>query len=107
MQLANAAARDFMLKVYAPKRSVVEVMRYHQLVDFWATVQEGEPGLMTLEMGADHKFLQVIGIPLGEQLPGRTMLLFQDLTQLHRLEVVRKDFISNISRTNCARPRQA
>jgi len=25
------------------------------------------------------------------------MLLFQDLTQLHRLEVVRKDFISNIS----------
>lgn len=99
VQLLNAAAeRLFDVESSdAPKRSVVEVMRYHQLVDFWATVQEGEPKLMTLEMGADHKFLQVIGIPLGEQLPGRTMLLFQDLTQLHRLEVVRKDFISNIS----------
>ncbi|HOG78007.1 MAG TPA: PAS domain-containing protein, partial [Anaerolineaceae bacterium] len=86
VQLLNAAAeRLFDVESSdAPKRSVVEVMRYHQLVDFWATVQEGEPKLMTLEMGADHKFLQVIGIPLGEQLPGRTMLLFQDLTQLHR-----------------------
>jgi len=99
VQLLNAAAeRLFDVESSdAPKRSVVEVMRYHQLVDFWATVQEGEPKLMTLEMGAEHKFLQVIGIPLGEQLPGRTMLLFQDLTQLHRLEIVRKDFISNIS----------
>ncbi|RXM21729.1 PAS domain-containing sensor histidine kinase, partial [Citrobacter sp. AAK_AS5] len=52
---------------------------------------------ITIEIGADHKFLQVICIPLGEQLPGRSMLLFQDLTQLHRLEIVRKDFISNIS----------
>lgn len=52
---------------------------------------------MTLDMWAGHKFLQVIGIPLGNQLPGRSMLLFQDLTQLHRLEIVRKDFMSNIS----------
>ncbi len=44
-----------------------------------------------------HKYLQVVGIPLGEDLPGRSMLLFQDLTQTHRLETVRRDFVSNIS----------
>jgi two-component system phosphate regulon sensor histidine kinase PhoR len=99
VQLLNAAAERLFNfdSADALGRSVVEVMRYHQLVDFWTTVQEGEPKLMTLEMGAEHKFLQVIGIPLGEQQPGRTKPLFQDLTQLHRLEVVRKDFISNIS----------
>jgi len=47
--------------------------------------------------GQRHKFLQVVGIPLGEELPGRSMLLFQDQTQTHRLETIRRDFISNIS----------
>jgi len=67
VQLLNAAAERLFNfdSADALGRSVVEVMRYHQLVDFWTTVQEGEPKLMTLEMGAEHKFLQVIGIPLG------------------------------------------
>jgi two-component system phosphate regulon sensor histidine kinase PhoR len=48
-------------------------------------------------MGVEHKYLQVVGIPLGDRLPGRSMLLFQDLTKTHQLERVRRDFISNIS----------
>ena len=99
VQLLNAAAeRLFKIKQQkALGRSVVEVMRHHALIDLWSKTRDGEPVTITLEMGAEHKFLQVVGIPLKKELPGRSMLLFQDLTQVHHLETVRKDFISNIS----------
>ncbi len=99
VQLLNRTAEKLfhMTNNAALGRSVVEVMRHHALVELWEGSQEGEPKAITIEMGVEHKFLQVVGIPLGEALPGRTMLLFQDLTQTHRLETVRRDFISNIS----------
>ncbi|MFZ3070269.1 MAG: ATP-binding protein [Anaerolineaceae bacterium] len=99
VQLLNAAAERLfrITQQKALDRSVVEVMRHHALVDLWSKTREGEPQTITLEMGAEHKFLQVIGIPLGMDLPGRSMLLFQDLTQIHRLEIIRRDFISNVS----------
>ncbi len=78
-------------------RSVVEVLRYHQLVDLWRTAKSGQRESTMLEIGPRHMFLQVIGIPLKTSLPGSTMILFQDLTQLRRLETVRRDFISNVS----------
>ncbi len=78
-------------------RSVVEVMRYHQLVELWQKAKQGQRQSTMLEIGPQHLFLQVIGIPLKTALPGSTMLLFQDLTQLRRLETVRRDFISNVS----------
>jgi len=78
-------------------RSVVEVMRYHQLVDLYREAKNGQRQSMMLEIGPQHLFLQVVAIPLKTALPGSTMLLFQDLTQLRRLETVRRDFISNVS----------
>lgn len=78
-------------------RSVVEVMRHHSLVDLWEKTLQGETSAIAFEMGVEHKYLQVVGIPLGDRLPGRSMLLFQDLTKTHQLERVRRDFISNIS----------
>ncbi len=78
-------------------RSVVEVLRYHQLVDLWRQTNQGKNQSTMLEIGPQHLFLQVVGIPLKTSLPGNTMILFQDLTQLRRLETVRRDFISNVS----------
>ena len=78
-------------------RSVVEVMRHHSLIDLWEKTLQGETSSIAFEMGVEHKYLQVVGIPLGDRLPGRSMLLFQDLTKTHQLERVRRDFISNIS----------
>ena len=99
VQLLNDAAEKlFMIREEeALGRSVVEVMRHHLLVELWEETRDGPAKTITMEMGARHKFLQVVGIPLGEELPGRSMLLFQDLTQTHRLETIRRDFISNIS----------
>mgnify|MGYP001102069641 CR=1 FL=1 len=79
------------------ERSIVEVLRYHQLVDLWRMANDGDRQSTTLEIGPKHLFLQVVGIPLKASLPGSTMLLIQDLTQLRRLETVRRDFISNVS----------
>ena len=77
--------------------SIVEVVRHHQLVELWEETRSGPAKTINMEMGWLHKYLQVVGIPLGEELPGRSMLLFQDLTQTHRLETIRRDFVSNIS----------
>jgi two-component system phosphate regulon sensor histidine kinase PhoR len=78
-------------------RSIVEVVRYHQLVNLWRKAKSGDRESITLEIGPQHLFLQVVAIPLKTALPGSTMILFQDLTQLRRLETVRRDFISNVS----------
>ncbi len=79
------------------ERSIVEVLRYHQLVELWRMAKDGDRQSTMLEIGPNHMFLQVVGIPLKALLPGSTMLLIQDLTQLRRLETVRRDFISNVS----------
>jgi two-component system phosphate regulon sensor histidine kinase PhoR len=99
VQLLNKTAEK-LFKITNKKaqgKSIVEVLRHHALVELWEGSQTTEPQTITLEMGADHRFLQVVGIALGKALPGRTMLLLQDLTQTHRLETVRRDFISNVS----------
>jgi two-component system, OmpR family, phosphate regulon sensor histidine kinase PhoR len=99
VQLLNPAAeRLFQVpKKSALERSVVEVLRYHQLVDLWRQAQSGERQSTMLEIGPQHLFLQMVAIPLKISLPGNTLLLIQDLTQLRKLETVRRDFISNVS----------
>ena len=99
VQLLNPAA-ERIFQIAAQKglgRSVVEVLRYHQLVDLWRAAKEGERQTTMLEIGPQHLFLQVTGMPLKTSLKGNSLILFQDLTQLRRLETVRRDFISNVS----------
>ena len=99
VQLVNpTAARLFQMdEKSALGRSIVEVLRYHQLVELWENVKRGERQSTMLEIGPQHIFLQVVGIPLKSALPGSTLMILQDLTQLRRLETVRRDFISNVS----------
>jgi two-component system phosphate regulon sensor histidine kinase PhoR len=99
VQLLNKEAEKLFMvnEKEALGRSVVEVIRHHRLVELWEETRNGPAKTITMEMGSMHKYLQVVGIPLGEELPGRSMLLFQDLTQTHRLETIRRDFVSNIS----------
>ena len=96
--LNPAAERLFQIKQSSDlDRSIVEVLRYHQLVELWSKANDGDRQSTMIEIGPQHLFLQVVGIPLIASLPGSTMLLIQDLTQLRRLETVRRDFISNVS----------
>jgi two-component system phosphate regulon sensor histidine kinase PhoR len=78
--------------------SAAEVFRHHQIFDLWQRcIASGKPGVITVETGLERTFLQAIATPLGKSMPGSTLLLFQDLTRLRRLETVRSDFIANIS----------
>jgi two-component system phosphate regulon sensor histidine kinase PhoR len=78
--------------------SAAEVFRHHQLFDLWqGCVESGKPDAVTVEIGLEHTFLQAVATPLGKTLPGSTLMLFQDLTRLRRLETVRRDFIANVS----------
>lgn len=99
VQLLNPAAEKLFTisEQDALGRAVVEVMRHHGLVELWEETRQGTTKTIYIEMGGAHKYLQVSGISFGESLPGRSMMLLQDLTKTHQLETIRRDFISNVS----------
>ncbi len=100
VQLLNPAALNMfaVAESEAIGRSLVEVLRHHQLVDLWQRCLEtGDPQVSTLEIPIKGLYLQSVATPLGKELPGSTLLLFQNLTRVRRLETIRRDFISNIS----------
>jgi len=83
---------------HALGHSVAEVFRHHQLFDLWQRCRDsGQSDAVTVEIGLERTYLQAVATPLGESLRGSTLLLFQDLTRLRRLETVRRDFVANIS----------
>lgn len=78
--------------------SLAEVARHHQVIELWKkTLESNTQQLITFETSPDRMFLQGIANPLGSAMQGNTLLVFQDLTRLHRLEMVRRDFVSNVS----------
>ncbi len=96
IQLANPAAQRLFETSSALGRSVIEVLRNHQLVDAWRRCQQtGEMQSESVELPARRQFLQIIAIP--DTHASGSLLLVQDLTRVRRLETVRRDFISNIS----------
>ncbi len=79
-------------------RSLTEVVRHHQLVELWnQSIITGRQQTITFEASPDRTFLQSIATPLTYSMPGSTLLVFQDLTRVRRLETVRRDFVSNVS----------
>ncbi len=57
----------------------------------------GQPAAQLLERPLKFKSLQVTAIPLKQTQNGRVLLILHDLTELHRVEKVRRDFVANIS----------
>ena len=100
VQLINPAAeRMFGVSAAAAiGNSLAEALRHHQIVDLWQRSRKtGEGQVEAIEISTRSIFLQGVAIPLEEDLPDNTLLLFQDLTHVRHLETVRRDFISNIS----------
>ena len=72
----------------------IEAVRDHELDNILQKclkAREQQTGLVETE--PKKQFLGVIATPLG----GGSLVLLQDLTELRRLETVRRDFVSNIS----------
>lgn len=79
-------------------KSLVEVVRQYQFVDLWrSAIETDKQQVATLETSPEKLFVQGIATPLKGSLPGSTLLVFQDLTRIRRLETVRRDFVANAS----------
>jgi two-component system phosphate regulon sensor histidine kinase PhoR len=100
VQLLNEAAMrmfDLSAENYLG-RSLIEVTRQFQLVELWQKAHTShESQAITLEIGVDRIFLQVIATTLDPAIPGATLIVMQDLTRIRKLETVRQDFVSNVS----------
>jgi two-component system phosphate regulon sensor histidine kinase PhoR len=96
IQFANPAAGRLFQTSDPLNRSIIEVIRHHQLVEAWRRCQQTrELQSETVEIPTRHQFLQLVVIP--DQHTSGSLLLVQDLTRVRRLETVRRDFISNLS----------
>ena len=79
-------------------RSFAQATRHHRLIELWQQCREqGEEQIEPVEVDRRGPFLQVIVTPLRDAEPRACLVVLQDLTQVRRLETVRRDFISNIS----------
>ncbi len=96
IQFANPAAGRLFQTSNPVSRSIVEVVRHHQLVEAWRRCQQTRQlQSESVELPTRHQFLQLVIIP--DQHSTGSLLLVQDLTRIRRLETVRRDFISNLS----------
>lgn len=100
VSLINPAA-SLLFNISEPQaigKSLTETIRNHQIVELWK--ESGEKAAQvahTMELSANRTYIQVICTPLGEAVQNATLILFQDLTRIRRLETVRQDFVSNVS----------
>jgi two-component system phosphate regulon sensor histidine kinase PhoR len=82
----------------SPKPSLASVIRQHELIEIWRQCANTDKvHSTTIELPRSGMLINSIAIPLGGDLPGHVLMLFQDLTQIRKLETIRRDFISNIS----------
>jgi len=100
VQLINPAAARILgtSEEAALGHSFALVVRYHQLIELWKhCCESGEEQVTAVEIDRQGPFLQAIVTPLRRADPQGFVVILQDLTQVRRLETVRRDFISNLS----------
>jgi len=99
VQLVNpAAARILGVVNGSAGRSFAQVVRDYRLVSLWQEcVVQGTEQVAEVEMGPQGLFLRAIISPLSGSDSGGFLIILQDLTEVRRLETVRRDFLSNIS----------
>jgi two-component system phosphate regulon sensor histidine kinase PhoR len=72
----------------------IKVVRDHELDGIMQRcLKTGEQQIGMVEIEPKRQFLRMIATPLG----GGSLVLLQDISELRRLEILRRDFISNIS----------
>ena len=92
----NPAARRIFGVQNMVAHRVTEVLHHFQLVEAWQRSKStGKVQDEMVEVPAQRIFLHMTAIP--DAPTGDILLLVQDLTQLRRMESIRRDFISNVS----------
>ncbi|MFO7635215.1 MAG: ATP-binding protein [Caldilinea sp.] len=93
-----AAARILNVKGQeAMNRSFVQVVKDYRIAEVWLTcIKQNLEQSSTLEL-ANEAYVRIIVTPFLRGAANGFLVLMQDLSHLHRLETVRRDFVSNLS----------
>jgi len=79
-------------------QSLTDVVADNRVHAIWReALSSGEQQESILEMPNTGQFVRVVVRPMNTSPARSHLLVLQDLTQVHRLESIRRDFISNIS----------
>ncbi len=79
-------------------RPFIEVVRDYDLNDLLvAAAQRGERSVRVVPYGQAQRWLQATAVPIEDAGAWAALAVFHDLTEVRRLEGMRRDFISNVS----------
>jgi two-component system phosphate regulon sensor histidine kinase PhoR len=92
--LANRAAATSLGATAAPGHALIEAIREHEVLDAVRRARVGEDEVAQVERSDPPRFARAIARRLTD---GQLLLVIQDLTNLRRLETVRRDFVANVS----------
>jgi two-component system phosphate regulon sensor histidine kinase PhoR len=96
--LNNAARRTFPADSDGAARSFIELVRDHELNDLmFAAVRRGESSVRVVPYGPAQRWLQATAVPIEGGGTWAALAVFHDLTEVRRLDSMRRDFISNVS----------
>jgi two-component system phosphate regulon sensor histidine kinase PhoR len=96
----NAAARGAFATDGADAlgRPFIEAVRDHDLHELMlAAARGGERSVRVVAYGPAQRWLQATAVPITEAGSWAALAVFHDLTEVRRLDSVRRDFISNVS----------
>lgn len=103
VQLANDAAVTVLGASATDPRGkrLLELTRANDVYELAQhAAAEGKAGLRQFELMPERRYLNVVAIPIPPEnggSEGRALLVIKDVTEMHRLEVTRREFISNAS----------
>jgi two-component system phosphate regulon sensor histidine kinase PhoR len=79
----------------AKAASLSQLLRHYQFVDLWRDALKQSKSLsLTAEVPQSRRQLHGTVHPLSS---GEALFVFEDVTELRRLETIRRDFVSNVS----------
>jgi two-component system phosphate regulon sensor histidine kinase PhoR len=82
----------------AVRRPFIEIVRDHDLNDLVvAAARSGERSVRVVAYGQAQRWLQATAVPIVDAGQWAALAVFHDLTEVRRLEGMRRDFISNVS----------
>jgi two-component system phosphate regulon sensor histidine kinase PhoR len=93
IERANRAAVDLFGGTLAGRR-LMDVVRDHEVIDAIAGARSDVDSVAQVERTDPPRFQRVVARRLAD---GQLLLVIQDLTNLRRLQTVRRDFVANVS----------
>lgn len=98
--LSNTAMQSLFALSQQESRATTlpHLVRHYQFVDLWRrAMQRNASQTLMAEVPQSKRMLRATVFPLHNEMDEHFLLLFEDVSDLRRLETIRRDFVSNVS----------